>query len=273
MLARGKAPQRLLRGAARGIVLIDGLLHGGLLHGLVWAVLLSFAAACVPAPPTVAPTPLPPSPLPTPSRTPSPLPTSSPAPSTTPESLGRQAVFQDDFSRDRGWQLQQGASGAISLLDQQLVIAVRGPSAILYSISPAPELSDFELEVEVHSEICQDSDEFGVMVRARSLETHYRFTLSCEGAVRASRFIDGREAALAPITASDAALPGAPAVNQLRLEARGDQFRFSVNDILALELSDSQIDSGGTGLFVRARRSSQTTVSFDDFQLWPVGDG
>lgn len=263
----------LLGGAARGNAKNRGLARGLLLHGVAWAVLLSLAAACVPIPQTVTPAAPPPTASPTASLTATPLPTSAPAASATPASPGRQPVFQDDFSRDQGWQLQQGANGAVSLLDQRLVIAVRGPSAILFSISPAPELTDFELEVEVHSEICQDSDEFGVMVRARSLETHYRFTLSCEGAVRASRFVEGREAALAPITASDAALPGAPAVNHLRLVARGDQFRFWVNDILALELSDSQIDSGGAGLIVRARRSNQTTVSFDDFRLWPVGDG
>lgn len=193
--------------------------------------------------------------------------------SVTPASGARPALFQDDFSRDRGWQLQDGPNGAVSILDQRLVISVRGPSAILHSFSPAPEVADFELEVVVHSEICQGSDEFGVMARARSLDTHYRFMLSCEGAVRASRFIDGREAALAPITPSDAAFAGAPAVNRLRLEARGRQLRFSVNDIPVLELTDSMLDAGGTALIVRARRSNQTTISFDDFRLRPVSEG
>ncbi len=181
-------------------------------------------------------------------------------------------MFRDDFSRDRGWELHEEAAGAVSILNQRLVIAVQGPSAVLYSLSPAPASSDFELEVVVHSEICGAADEFGLMVRARSLQTHYRFTLTCDGSVRASRFIDGREAALAPITPAEAAFDGAPAINLLRLRAVGDRFLFLVNEIPALEISDSQLASGAVGLIVRARRSNQTTISFDDFNLWAVED-
>lgn len=180
-------------------------------------------------------------------------------------------LFQDDFSADRGWQLAQGSTGAISLLAQRLVIAVHGPGATLYSLSPAPEQTDLTVEVDVRSEICDAGDEFGLMVRARSLEVHYRFTLSCDGMLRASRFDDGGEAALAPSTPTDAAFSGAPAVNHLSLEAVGNRMRFAVNQIQVLEVTDSRIPSGGVGLIVRARRGSQTTISFDNFSLWAAG--
>lgn len=236
-----------------------------------WATVLSFAAACAPTPLPTSPTP----PAPTDSPTPNPTATAplaaSPIPTPT-NADARPAIFADDFSRDRGWELSDSPSGAVSILNQRLVIAVQGPSAVLYSLSPAPEAADFELEVTVRSEICAAGDEFGFMVRARSLQTHYRFTLSCEGSVRASRFIDGREAALAPITAAEAGFGGAPAINRLRLHALGDQFRLLVNDIEALEVTDSQLASGAVGLLVRARRSSQTTISFDDFNLYPVNE-
>lgn len=181
-------------------------------------------------------------------------------------------LYLDDFAFDRGWELSSGLNGAVSLRGDRLVIAVRGPSATLFTLGPVPESGDFALEVTAHSELCGGGDEFGLLVRARSIDTHYRFTLTCEGEVRASRFVDGREAALAPMTEAEAATAGAPAVNRLGLLARGEQLVFSVNGIPALEVRDSQLASGRAGLIVRARRSAQTTVSFDDFNMWALGD-
>lgn len=240
---------------------------------LCWAALISISAACAPTPEPATPSSQPTTPVPPPAPTASALPTSTPLPSPTAAQESGLALLVDDFSRNRGWELQEGPSGAVSLLEDRLVISVRGPSALLTALSPAAEVSDFELEVTVRSEICDGSDEFGLLARVRSPETHYRFTLSCEGAVRASRFVDGREAALAAPAVSEAAFSGAPAINRLRLQAEGNQFRFSVNGIQVLELTDSQIASGATGLIVRARRSTQTTISFDDFRLWEVGGG
>lgn len=231
---------------------------------------MSLTAACTPTLLPSSPPPPTPTNNPTPTATSTAAPTSEPTPTPTVES--RPALFQDDFGRDRGWELQNQPSGAVSILNQRLVIAVRGPSTVLYSFSPAPETADFELEVTVRSQICEADDEFGLMVRARSLQTHYRFTLSCDGSVRASRFVDGREAALAPITSAEAAFAGAPAINRLRLVAQGDQLQFSINGILALQVTDTQLASGMIGLLVRARRSSQTTVAFDDFQLYALGE-
>lgn len=232
---------------------------------MLWFAILSFTAACAPAPEPPTPT-LPPPTIP-PSPTATQLPTSVPLPTATATTEPPGLLFTDDFSIDRGWQLTQGASGAISLLNQRLVISVRGPSGLLFSLSPFPEQHDFVLQVQVRSEICDGDDEFGLMVRARSLETHYRFSLTCDGSVRASRFLAGSEAALAPSTPTDAAIRGAPAENRLQLEAVGSQLIFSVNQIQVIEVNDSRIESGGIGLFVRVRRSPQATFSFDDFIL------
>ncbi len=235
----------------------------------LWIAILSLVAACAPTPDLAPPTTLAPTALLSPTASPAPTRLPSPEPIDTAEP--QDSLFHDDFSADLGWQLAQGSTGAISLLDQRLVISVRGPGATLYTLSPAPEQSDLTVEVDVRSEICDAGDEFGLMVRARSLEVHYRFTLSCDGMVRASRFVDGGEAALAPITPTDAAISGAPAVNHLSLEAVGNRMRFAVNRIQVLEVTDSRIPTGGVGLIVRARRGSQTTISFDNFSLWAVG--
>jgi hypothetical protein len=160
-------------------------------------------------------------------------------------------------------------------LDDKLVISVQGPGSTLSSLSPVEPLTNFFVEIEVHSEICESGDEFGLMVRTGGLgnpaqDSHYRFLIMCEGAVRASRFLSGAEAPILPITLSADVLPGAPAVNRIGVSAIGDELGFFVNDIQVFQLVDGEIPAGGIGTIVRARRAAQTTVSFDEFRVWDL---
>ncbi len=136
-------------------------------------------------------------------------------------------------------------------------------------------MSDFLVEIEIRSEICETGDEFGLMLRSGGLgdpfqDSHYRFLITCEGALRASSFVAGREAPMLPITPSTDVLPGAPAVNRLGVSAVGDQFRIFVNDLEVFQLMNGEIASGKIGAIVRARRSSQTTIAFDEFRVWDL---
>ncbi len=131
------------------------------------------------------------------------------------------------------------------------------------------------VEIEVRSEICENGDEYGLIVRvggggSPTQDSHYRFLITCEGAIRASRFLSGAEAPILPITPSAAVLAGAPAVNRIGVSAIGDVFRFFVNDMQVVQLEDGEIPSGKIGLMVRARRGAQTTISFDDFRVWDL---
>jgi hypothetical protein len=136
-------------------------------------------------------------------------------------------------------------------------------------------LADFLVEMEVHSEICEAGDEFGFMVRTGGRgnprqDSHYRFLITCDGAVRASRFLLGTEAPIKPITPTASVLPGAPAVNRIGVSVIGDEFRFFVNDMQVFQLKDGEIPTGRIGVIVRARRAAQTTVSFDEFRVWDL---
>ena len=181
--------------------------------------------------------------------------------------------FEDDFSTDAGWENGVASRGAVSRLDGKLVISVQGPASTLWSLSPLDAATDFFAEIDVHTEICDPGDEFGLMVRAGgrgnpTQDSHYRFLITCEGAVRASRFLSGAEAPLIPITASADVLAGAPAINRLGISALGGEFRFFVNDMQVFSAEDGEIATGRIGVIVRARRAPQTTVSFDQFRFW-----
>ncbi|MFQ5943996.1 MAG: hypothetical protein ACE5JF_10625 [Anaerolineales bacterium] len=183
--------------------------------------------------------------------------------------------YEDNFESDYGWETGASARGAVSRLDGKLAISVQGPSSTLSSLSPADPLADFFVEIEVHSEICEAGDEFGLMVRTGGRgnprqDSHYRFLITCDGTVRASRFLSGVEAPIQPITPSADVLPGAPAVNRIGVSAIGDEFHFFVNDRQVFQLEDGEIPTGRIGVIVRARRAAQTTVSFDEFRVWDL---
>lgn len=183
--------------------------------------------------------------------------------------------YEDNFGSDSDWETGASARGAVSLLDDKLVISVRGPSSTLSSLSPADPLTDFFVEIEVHSGICEPGDEFGLMVRTSGRgnprqDSHYRFLITCDGAVRASRFLSGAEAPIQPVTRTADVLPGAPAVNRIGVSAIGHEFRFFVNDMQVFQLMDGEISTGRIGVIVRARHAAQTTISFGEFRVWDL---
>jgi len=184
-------------------------------------------------------------------------------------------LLEDSFEFDTGWDQGAAPRGAVSRLDNKLVVSVQGPSTTLSSLSPIEPIADFMVEIEVRSEICENGDEFGLIVRVGGAgnpnqDSHYRFLITCDGAVRASRFLSGAEAPILPITPSADVLAGAPAVNRIGVSAIGDVFRFFVNDMQVFELANGEIPAGRIGVIVRARKGAQTTISFDDFRVWDL---
>lgn len=242
---------------------------------LATAACLSIAACASPSAPLASPPP-----------TVADLVTSAPPPTKTAPPPTRTAIpehriglgapdYEDDFVFETGWDTGAFSRGAVSRLDDKLVISVQGSSSTLSSLSPIEPLGDFLVEIAVHSEICEGGDEFGLMVRAGGRgnplqDSHYRFLITCEGSIRASRFLSGAEAPILPITPSTDVLAGAPAVNQIAVLAIGDTFRFFVNDMQVFQLEDGEIPAGRIGVIVRARRGAQTTISFDDFRVWDL---
>ena len=200
-----------------------------------------------------------------------------PTPTAVPEhrtGLG-EPIFEDNFEFDSGWDTGASPRGAVSQLDGKLVISVQGPSSTLSSLSPIEPISDFMVEIEARSGICENGDEYGLIVRVGgdgnpTQDSHYRFLITCEGAIRVSRFLSGAEAPILPITPSTDVLAGAPAINRIGVSAIGKVFRFFVNDIQVFMLEDGEIPTGRIGVIVRARRGAQTTISFDDFKVWDL---
>ena len=232
------------------------------------AVLLS--AGCLGAQPQAQRTASPvPSPTPTfafPTLPPTATPTAAPTLAPTPDPLAGLGppVYADDFSRNNGWDLTSGEFGASSIQDGRLVLVVRQPNAPRYVISPGSSGIDFYLQVQTRTDLCSAGDEYGVMFRMTPNGDHYRFTLSCDGAARVTRVLDGSSFGLVPLTATNTVLAGAPADNLIGVWASGDQLRFFINGLEAFAIRSGAIRGTGIGLIVRSGRAGQVSVGFDD---------
>lgn len=192
-------------------------------------------------------------------------PTSSPTP---PPVLGiGDLLYYANFESSQSWDLRATDRGGSSIYDGQLNLAVRQQNSFFFIRVPAPEQDDFYFEVNLRSDVCEDGDEYGIMFRLGPLYNHYRFSLTCEGLARVSRILDDQEVVLIPPTETYAVFPGLRIENHLAVWASGTQFRFFINDQEVFSIQDKELEAGGFGLFVRSRRSQQTTVSFDDVAL------
>jgi hypothetical protein len=99
-------------------------------------------------------------------------------------------LYTDDFTDPKNW----SDLSTDSVRDGQLTLAA---SPGVYQISLNQELlvSDFYAEITAHLSLCRGADEYGLLVRAIPA-AYYRFTLNCNGEVKADRIISGARVSL-----------------------------------------------------------------------------
>jgi hypothetical protein len=171
--------------------------------------------------------------------------------------LGK-TLYTDDFTDPKNW----SDLGTDSVRDGQLTLAA---SPGVYQISLNQELlvSDFYAEITAHLSLCRGADEYGLLVRAIPA-AYYRFTLNCNGEVKADRIISGARVSLQmPFTTIDTPR-GGPAEVKIAIWAVGREMRFFLNGHYQFTADDPTIPSGSLGVFVRASDDSPITVSFTD---------
>jgi hypothetical protein len=200
--------------------------------------------------------------------------TLTPPPSLTPTPdigarLG-QRLLADDFSEDAGWGLGADGLGASSLEGGRLVLALHQNGTFRYVLAPDAFAGDFYLEVTLRTELCSPNDEFGVMVRLTPGSENYRIGLHCDGRARITRVLQDSSIALLLPTESDLIIAGAPAENRLAVMASGSTMTMFINGFEAFQVRDRAIISGRFALFVRAGRSTQLTVGFDDLEIYDL---
>ena len=181
-----------------------------------------------------------------------------------------QLLLAEPFHDDSPWRLTQSASGGSSIAGGRLSLTVRQPRTYQLVTRIDASYADFLVEVDVHTELCSPGDEFGLMLRVNGLGEHYRFVIGCDGTARASRVLEEGSRALTWPIPNPAILRSSPARNHLTVLARGDTFRFLVNDVELFAVRDVSLASGGLGFVARAGSGGQVSVAFDDLAVYAL---
>lgn len=246
---------------------------------LLLAVIMLFAAGCIPLPrghvypsdtPTITLTPsattqwFPSTATPTLRvvNLPSPTPNQHPG-------LGS-VVFTDDFGAGSTWQMVSNSNGSIAFGKNELTIAISNPKASLLSLQQTLILTDFYLEITASPDLCRGDDAYGLLLRAATNQDFYRFLVSCNGMLRLERLNGGTVTILQDWTPSGQVPPGSPLVIRLGVWAVGNSLRFFVNDKYQFSVNDKVFSAGGLGVYARSAGQTALTVSFSDLEIREV---
>lgn len=173
-------------------------------------------------------------------------------------------LLQDNFTESTPWTLHSGGNGRISLGKEELTIAIQEDKAYLMSFRNGPTLSDFYAEITVNPNLCQDKDEYGLLVRVTSAENYYRYALSCDGQVRVDRILSGSASSPQPWMDSGMIPIGSPSISRLAVWAVGAEMRFFANDTYLFTVRDPAIPAGTLGVFARSSGGHALTVNFSN---------
>jgi hypothetical protein len=201
-------------------------------------------------------------------------PTAFPTPIITPTADMRpktgKILLQDDFSDPTAWTLSQSDLGSVALGINELTIAIGETNAYLYSVRETPVFSDFYLEITAEPNLCNELDEYGVLIRVSPKSDYYRFSLSCNGQVRLDRVIGGQASSPQPWMMSGSVPPGAPSSSRIGISAQSSQMDFFVNGQYQFSIHDPLLTSGGVGVFARSTNNKAVTVNFSSLVVYEL---
>lgn len=226
-------------------------------------------ATPIPITPTETPPPtstiiwFPPSPTPTPRANAAPFPTPEMRPG-----LG-DILIEDDFSDPSLWTLAVANQSSAVIENNRLTLSVQSGANAL-SLRNDLLLTDFYAEITAKPSLCRGEDNYGLLIRADSVSSYYRFVLACNGTVRAERLLNGNRLPLqAPLPSADAP-PGAPGEVRIGVWAVGRDIRFFLNGRFQFSISEPAFRRGSIGVFVRSAENTAVIVSFSDLVIQKV---
>jgi hypothetical protein len=116
---------------------------------------------------------------------------------------------------------------------------------------------------------CKAFDNYGLVFRYKNNANFYLFGVSCDGAFRLLKRVDGVFETIVDFTKSNAVQPLGQR-NILGVRTQGDQLSLYVNDKFLTTVKDGQFADGLIGFYVASRLSPNMTVVFDDVDVYEI---
>lgn len=179
-------------------------------------------------------------------------------------------VVEDDFSDPEFWNLAASNYGSVAVANQHLTLTVTSSNVLLYTFRSEPLIGDLYLEVTANPTLCRGEDEYGILIRSGASGDQYRFSVSCSGKVKLTRFYKNVPNDLVP-WAYSGVIPGAvPANVKLGVLAIGSNLRFYANGYELLQVDDTALENGQIGFYVKAQGESGMTVNFYNLKVYSL---
>ena len=175
-------------------------------------------------------------------------------------------VFSDDFSdEDSGWDIwSEDSLGFTVYNDGKYQIGVNSSMKYLWA-NPYQNFTDVIVAVDVEKISSDDDVQMGIICRHQDVNNWYALIYSGDGyaAIRKRSQTNGLETITEWVDAPS--VNRGAASNQLRAECIGDRLALYVNDELAVETSDNDIQTGDIGLIAGTlENASSIDVFFDN---------
>lgn len=179
-------------------------------------------------------------------------------------------IFADDFSEADLWSTNTSGNASARVENNRLTLSLTSGRLTVTSLRREPNLFDFYAEATASTSLCRGEDAYGILFRADSGGSYYRFSLSCSGNVRFERSRGGILDLLQKWTPSSDAPPGAPGEVRIGVWASGNEMRLFLNGHLQFSLRDPVQRSGTLGFFAYASSTTPVIVSFSNLEVYSV---
>jgi serine/threonine protein kinase len=203
----------------------------------------------------------------------SPSPTAPPTLTAAPtENIPDIVLFSDDFSDPlSGWPTIQDAQGSYSYQADGYHISASQIDAIPWASTNRQD-QDISIYVDARPVIESVNSYYGLLCRIQEDQSFYYFVIRSNGDYTIGKY---KNAQFQPLFSegwrrSDAINQGMQ-TNRLRADCAGNTLRFSVNNVLLGEATDTDFISGFSGMIIAALDSQGFEVIFNNFLITESG--
>ena len=179
-------------------------------------------------------------------------------------------ILDDDFRTGEDWPQADTVNSSIAVSNQHLTLVLSKGNGYIYTLRKSPYLKNFYAEITTEVNLCRSQDEYGMLLRAASNSSYYRFALACNGTAKVERLLRGVLSLSIPPQINGAVPNGSPSISRLAVWAEGKELRFYANEQLLFSLSDRALGAGSIGVFVRTQQDSALSVNFSQLEVYEI---
>lgn len=173
-------------------------------------------------------------------------------------------LYSEDFSNEQsGWAINEGQMG---YENGEYQVIASGGHLVYGGVNKI--FTDFALEVQARLKSGSNKDDYGVIFRRVDGENFYRFAISGEGNYKFNKLLNGKWVDIGSAAHSNAILTG-KRTNTIRIECKGREFTFYINNIKLAEYTDKSFAKGNIGLEAGSS-GGLTQASFDNLKVWAI---